>query len=58
MSVVGAWRRRNAGHAGCGSFARRFTPEMLLHFCVMLGCDYLPSIHGVGAVTAHKLLKR
>ena len=52
-------------HAACGLFhvvgawrARRFTPEMLLHFCVMLGCDYLPSIHGVGAVTAHKLLKR
>jgi exonuclease-1 len=35
-----------------------FTPEMVLTVCIMAGCDYLPSLSGIGFKTAYKLVKQ
>ena len=35
-----------------------FSDEMFLDFCVLSGCDYLPSIRGLGPKTLHELLGR
>ena len=35
-----------------------FTPDQFLEMCVMSGCDYLPSLPGVGIKRAHGLLRR
>jgi len=35
-----------------------FTPEMFLEMCVLSGCDYLPSLNGVGIKKAHGLIRR
>lgn len=32
--------------------------EQFLHMCVLAGCDYLPSVPGVGVKKAHALLQR
>ncbi|KAL1523901.1 hypothetical protein AB1Y20_018820 [Prymnesium parvum] len=32
--------------------------RLFLDMCILSGCDYLPSLHGVGLKTAHRLLKR
>ncbi|KAK9791822.1 hypothetical protein WJX73_000964 [Symbiochloris irregularis] len=37
---------------------RHFTLEMLQAVCVLAGCDFLPSVKGVGVHKAHKLIKR
>eukprot|EP01083_Nonionella_stella_P140096 428862_1 len=34
----------------------QFTFEMFQQFCVLCGCDYLPSIPGIGPKTAHRLM--
>ena len=36
---------------------RGFTPELFRHMCILSGCDYLPSVKGVGLVKACKALK-
>lgn len=36
----------------------RFTPHSLLDLCILAGCDYLPSLPGVGLRTAAQLLHR
>ena len=35
-----------------------FTPDQFLEMCVMSGCDYLPSLPGVGIKRAHGLIRR
>lgn len=34
-----------------------FTPDMLRHMCILSGCDYLPSIKGVGLVKSCNAIK-
>ncbi|KAM0671736.1 putative exonuclease [Ordospora colligata] len=36
----------------------RHFKENILDIAILSGCDYLSSVHGVGVVTAHKLLSR
>ncbi|CAI5717214.1 unnamed protein product [Hyaloperonospora brassicae] len=35
-----------------------WTEEMFIQLCVLAGCDYCPSIHGIGIVTAYKLVSQ
>ncbi|CAM6088300.1 unnamed protein product [Calypogeia fissa] len=35
-----------------------FTPQMVLEMCVMTGCDYLPSLPGMGVKKAFALIQR
>jgi exonuclease-1 len=35
-----------------------FTDEDFRHMAILSGCDYLPSVNGVGLITAHRLLRR
>ena len=35
-----------------------FTQEKFRHMCILSGCDYLPSIKGMGLITANKLLRK
>lgn len=37
---------------------RNFTKDMVLEMCVMTGCDYLPSLPGMGIKRAHGLMCR
>lgn len=37
---------------------RGFTAEMLASACVLAGCDFLPSLPGVGYATAHKYMAK
>ncbi|XP_053568256.1 exonuclease 1 [Bombina bombina] len=41
----------------CKHLADSFTEEKFRYMCILSGCDYLPSIHGIGLVKACKLLK-
>ncbi|KAF9434990.1 Rad2 nuclease [Entomortierella beljakovae] len=36
----------------------QWTMTEIRHMCILAGCDYLPSIHGVGIKTAQRLLRR
>jgi exonuclease-1 len=45
------------GDKGSLDFAG-WTHAMLLYMCVLSGCDYLPSVPGVGVKAAHKLVAR
>ncbi|BBH01034.1 5'-3' exonuclease family protein [Prunus dulcis] len=35
-----------------------FTKQMLLEMCILSGCDYLPSLPGMGLKRAHALIKK
>jgi exonuclease-1 len=35
-----------------------FSKRMVLEMCIMSGCDYLPSLPGMGVKKAHGLIKR
>lgn len=35
-----------------------FTKQMLLEMCIFSGCDYLPSLPGMGLKKAHALVKK
>lgn len=35
-----------------------FTRQMLLEMCILSGCDYLPSLPGVGVKRAHSLIQK
>jgi len=35
-----------------------FTPEMFLDMCVLSGCDYLPSVEGMGVKRAHQMVQK
>jgi exonuclease-1 len=35
-----------------------FTKQMVLEMCIMSGCDYLPSLPGMGLKRAHGVIKR
>ena len=35
-----------------------FTLEKFRHMCILSGCDYLPSVKGLGLHKAHKFLLR
>ncbi|XP_034148803.1 exonuclease 1 isoform X2 [Esox lucius] len=41
----------------CRSLGDVFTEEKFRHMCILSGCDYLASIHGIGLGKACKLLK-
>lgn len=36
----------------------QFSMEKFRHMCILSGCDYLPSVKGIGLVTANKLLRK
>lgn len=46
---------RMDGRSGGLDF-RGFSTEMLLHMCVLSGCDYLPSVKGVGIKNAYDMV--
>lgn len=35
-----------------------FTKQMVLEMCILSGCDYLPSLQGMGVKRAHGLMRR
>nr|XP_015799518.2 LOW QUALITY PROTEIN: exonuclease 1 [Nothobranchius furzeri] len=41
----------------CRSLGNVFTEEKFRHMCILSGCDYLPSLHGIGLGKACKLLR-
>ncbi|NXN20034.1 EXO1 Exonuclease, partial [Indicator maculatus] len=41
----------------CKQLGNVFTEEKFRYMCILSGCDYLSSIHGIGLVKACKLLK-
>ncbi|KFV76520.1 Exonuclease 1 [Dryobates pubescens] len=41
----------------CKQLGNVFTEEKFRYMCILSGCDYLASIHGIGLVKACKLLK-
>ncbi|XP_077201061.1 exonuclease 1 isoform X2 [Paroedura picta] len=41
----------------CKQLGDVFTEEKFRYMCILSGCDYLPSIHGIGLSKACKLLK-
>ncbi|XP_056291773.1 exonuclease 1 [Pseudoliparis swirei] len=41
----------------CRSLGNVFTEEKFRHMCILSGCDYLASIHGIGLGKACKLLR-
>ncbi|KAM4696160.1 exonuclease 1 [Rhinophrynus dorsalis] len=41
----------------CKPLGDVFTEEKFRYMCILSGCDYLPSIHGIGLAKACKLLK-
>lgn len=41
----------------CRSLGNIFTEEKFRHMCILSGCDYLPSLHGIGLGKACKLLR-
>lgn len=41
----------------CKQLGDMFTEEKFRYMCILSGCDYLPSIHGIGLSKACKLLK-
>ncbi|XP_028983134.1 exonuclease 1 isoform X2 [Betta splendens] len=47
--------RSNLGR--CRSLGNIFTEEKFRYMCILSGCDYLPSIHGIGLAKACKLLR-
>uniref|UniRef100_A0A668AS72 Exonuclease 1 n=1 Tax=Myripristis murdjan TaxID=586833 RepID=A0A668AS72_9TELE len=45
-------------HLGrCRSLGDVFTEDKFRHMCILSGCDYLPSLHGIGLGKACKLLR-
>jgi 5'-3' exonuclease len=36
---------------------RSFSPDMFLNFCILSGCDYLPSFEGMGISKAHETVR-
>lgn len=41
----------------CKHLGNIFTEEKFRYMCILSGCDYLSSIHGIGLAKACKLLK-
>ncbi|XP_069799170.1 exonuclease 1 [Dendropsophus ebraccatus] len=41
----------------CRHLGDVFTEEKFRYMCILSGCDYLPSIHGIGLAKASKLLR-
>ena len=39
-------------------YSQNFTLDEFRHMCILSGCDYLPSVPGIGLTTAHKLMKK
>ena len=35
-----------------------FTKQMVMEMCILSGCDYLPSLPGMGVKRAHGLIRR
>jgi 5'-3' exonuclease len=50
-------RRRDLAANNSPSFAG-WTQSMFLDMCLLAGCDYLPSVRGLGLITAHRLVDR
>lgn len=47
--------QKNLGR--CASLGDMFTEEKFRYMCILSGCDYLPSIYGIGLGKACKLIK-
>jgi exonuclease-1 len=47
---------RNLGACSDLSFVN-WSHDMFLDMCLLAGCDYVPSVHGIGIKTAHRLVK-
>lgn len=47
---------RNLGACSELSFVN-WSHDMFLDMCLLAGCDYVPSVHGLGIKTAHRLVK-
>lgn len=41
----------------CRSLGNVFTEEKFRYMCILSGCDYVPSLHGIGLGKACKLLR-
>lgn len=41
----------------CRSLGNVFTEEKFRHMCILSGCDYLASLHGIGLGKACKLIR-
>ncbi|CAH0520531.1 unnamed protein product [Peronospora belbahrii] len=50
-------KRRSLGANEDLSFVG-WTEEMFVQLCVLAGCDYCPSVHGIGIITAYKLVNQ
>ncbi|KAK9816211.1 hypothetical protein WJX74_006830 [Apatococcus lobatus] len=57
-SGSGSGRLSGGGSSGKPASFRRFTLEMLQTVCVLAGCDFLPSIKGVGVKKALELVRK
>lgn len=57
MDLTGRAQEVSIENFGRVNNIRGFTPELFRHMCILSGCDYLPSIKGVGLVKACKALK-
>jgi hypothetical protein len=44
--------------SGRDSLFRNFTKDMFINTCILAGCDYLPSLNGVGVAKASKLVRK
>ncbi|KAE8989144.1 hypothetical protein PF004_g15019 [Phytophthora fragariae] len=50
-------KRRSLGANEALSFIG-WTEEMFIQLCILAGCDYCPSVNGVGIMTAYKLVSQ
>uniref|UniRef100_A0A8C4T275 Exonuclease 1 n=1 Tax=Erpetoichthys calabaricus TaxID=27687 RepID=A0A8C4T275_ERPCA len=58
MDKYGNGLEIDQAHLGrCKPLGDTFTEEKFRYMCILSGCDYLPSIHGIGLAKACKLLK-
>jgi len=51
-------KRERFGNVSGQVILRGFTDDDFRHMAILSGCDYLPSITGVGLITAYRLLRK
>eukprot|EP00297_Palpitomonas_bilix_P004743 CAMPEP_0113880192 /NCGR_PEP_ID=MMETSP0780_2-20120614/7650_1 /TAXON_ID=652834 /ORGANISM="Palpitomonas bilix" /LENGTH=665 /DNA_ID=CAMNT_0000866843 /DNA_START=566 /DNA_END=2563 /DNA_ORIENTATION=- /assembly_acc=CAM_ASM_000599 len=54
--IFGRSSGSTAGLSGALSNIRSFSDDDFMHMCILMGCDYLPGINGVGGATACKMV--
>lgn len=45
-------------HIAFGETPEQFTLDNFQRMCILSGCDYLPSLQGIGLNKAHKFMKK